>query len=99
MSLNYSKLSNINWLLKLRYLRKSVNLHSSVRISAILSYETAFLMLYNCKQQVLLQRQHIFRTPNLVCSNQQSVLIFSLRQLELIIYKLKIPNLSTLMLK
>jgi hypothetical protein len=62
--------------------------------------ETAFLLLYscNCKQQVLLWQQQIFRTSNLVCSKQQSVLIISYKQLELVNYKLKIPSLSTLML-
>ncbi len=85
--------------MKLRYLSKSLNLHSRVRISAILSYETAFLLLYNCKQHELLLQQQIFRTPNQVCSNQQSVLIFTIKQLELINYKLKIPNLNTLILK
>jgi hypothetical protein len=59
--------------------------------------ETALLLLYSCKQQVLLWQQQIFRTSNLVCSNQQSVLIISHKQLELVNYKLKIPSLSTLM--
>ncbi len=59
---------------------------------------TALLLLYSCKQQVLLWQQQIFRTSNLVCSKQQSVLIISDKQLELVNYKLKIPSLSTLML-
>jgi hypothetical protein len=60
--------------------------------------ETAFLLLYSCKQQVLLWQQQIFRTSNLVFSKQQSVLIISYKQLELVNYKLKISSLSTLML-
>jgi hypothetical protein len=60
--------------------------------------ETAFLLLYSCKQQVLLWQQHILRTSNLVCSKQQSVLIISYKQLELVNYKLKISSLRTLML-
>ncbi len=62
--------------------------------------ETAFLLLYscNCKQQVLLWQQQIFRTSNLVCSKQQSVLIISYKQLELVNYKLKISSVCTLML-
>ncbi len=60
--------------------------------------ETALLLLYSCKQQVLLWQQQIFRTSNLVCSKQQSVLIISYKQLKLVNYKLKIPSLSTLML-
>ncbi len=59
--------------------------------------ETALLLLYSCKQQVLLWQQQIFRTSNLGCSKQQSVLIISHKQLELVNYKLKIPSLSTLM--
>jgi hypothetical protein len=46
----------------------------------------------------LLWQQHILRTSNLVCSKQQSVLIISYKQLELVNYKLKISSLSTLML-
>jgi hypothetical protein len=64
----------------------------------MLFFETAFLLLYSCKQQVLLWQQHIFRTSNLVCSKQQSVLIISYKQLELVNYKLKISSLSSLML-
>jgi hypothetical protein len=64
----------------------------------MLVFETAFLLLYSCKQHVLLWQQQIFRTSNLVCSKQQSVLITSYKQLELVNYKLKISSLSTLML-
>ncbi len=64
----------------------------------MLFFETAFLLLYSCKQHVLLWQQQIFRTSNLVCSKQQSVLIISYKQLELVNYKLKISSLSTLML-
>jgi hypothetical protein len=55
-----------------------------------------FLLLYNRKQQVLLEQQQIFRSSNLVGSKQQLVLIFS--YLELVNFKLKIPSSSTLML-
>ncbi len=58
----------------------------------------AFLLLYSCKQQVLLWQQQIFRTSNLVGSKQQLVLIFLYKQLELGNYKLKIPSFSTLIL-
>ncbi len=76
----------------------SLHLHSRVRLSTMLFFETAFLLLYSCKQHVLLWHQQIFRTSNLVCSKQQSVLITSYKQLELVNYKLKISSLSTLML-
>jgi hypothetical protein len=64
----------------------------------MLFFETAFLLLYSCKQHVLLWQQQIFRTSNPVCSKQQSVLIISYKQLEFVNYKLKISSLSTLML-
>jgi hypothetical protein len=56
----------------------------------MLFFETAFLLLYFCKQHVLLWQQQIFRTSNLVCSKQL--------QLELVNSKLKISSLSTLLL-
>jgi hypothetical protein len=57
----------------------------------------SFLLLYSRKQQALLWQQHIFRTSNLVGSQQQLVLLISDKQLELVNYKLKIPSSSTLM--
>ncbi len=81
-------------------LKTSFHWHSRVRLSDMLFSETilAFLLLYSCKQQVLLWQQQIFRTSNLVWSKQQLVLIFLYKQLELGNYKLKIPSLSTLIL-